>query len=98
MEKCSRCGDLLGEAVASISGSVMGDEYTETYYVCTFCEAYTVVISRDRFSGQESISVRGPVAKPVGDSKVKLMRRCPQPWEKKCRCAAHQEYFGGWLD
>ena len=98
METCPQCDNPLREREASISGSVMGDEYTETYYFCGACETYTVVTSRDRFSGEESISVEGPVPKPVGDSKVHVIRRCPEPWEKKCRCEAHREYFRGWLD
>jgi hypothetical protein len=27
-----------------------------------------------------------------------LIRQCSQPWNKKCRCKAHQSYFEGWLD
>jgi hypothetical protein len=27
-----------------------------------------------------------------------LIKQCPEPWNKKCRCEAHRAYFGGWLD
>ena len=38
------------------------------------------------------------VPKAEGDAKLALIKRCDQPWNKKCRCDAHREYFGGWLD
>jgi len=39
-----------------------------------------------------------PVSKVEGDAKVELIRQCSEPWNKKCRCKAHQSYFGGALD
>ncbi len=103
MIRCSRCGEALegkpgGQRVASISGSVMGDEYIDSYYFCKQCEVYTVEIYRDRFLGEEEVSVRGPVARQEGDMKAKLIKECSQPWNKKCRCEAHRSYFEGWLD
>ena len=103
MVKCSQCGQVLNHGendacVASISGSIMGDEYTESYFFCRQCEVYTVEIYRDRFSGEDSVSVRGPVPKSEGDVKVELIKRCVEPWNKKCRCEAHKSYFGTWLD
>jgi hypothetical protein len=100
---CSQCGkELTGPGsqapVASISGSIMGDEYTESYYYCDTCKMYTVEVCHDRFLGEESSATRGPVSKLDGDIKVALIRRCSRPWDKKCRCDAHVEYFGGSLD
>ena len=103
MIRCSQCErefDRKGEDkfVASISGSIMGDEYIETYFFCNNCGVYTVEIYHDRFLGEDEISVRGPLSKSEGDEKVKLIQQCPEPWDKKCRCEAHRVYFGGWLD
>ena len=103
MVRCTKCGQLLGEGekrlpTASISGSIMGDEYTESWYFCPECRLYTVEDYRDRFTNEDVVSVRDPIAKATGDAKVALIRRCPEPWNKRCRCQAHREYFGGWLD
>ena len=103
MIKCSKCGKALGEGeqkgpTAAISGSIMGDEYTESWYYCPDCQGYTLEDYRDRFSGEDVVSVRDPIDKAKGDAKVALIRQCPKPWSKRCRCPAHREYFGSWLD
>jgi hypothetical protein len=103
MVRCAQCGrEFAGQGAedraASISGSIMGDEYIESYFLCKKCGVYTVEIYRDRFSGEEDVSVRGPVPKAEGDAKVELIRQCSEAWNKKCRCQAHQSYFGGSLD
>lgn len=103
MTCCSRCGrefDRRGadRPAASISGSIMGDEYTESYLFCGPCGVYTVEVCHDRFLGEEEIFSRGPVEKPEGDGKVLLIRRCLEPWNKKCRCESHRAYFGDSLD
>ena len=103
MIPCSQCKKDLDQQgkdalTASISGSIMGDEYTESYYFCKDCLVYTVQICHDRFSGDEDISFRGPLDKQDGDDQVKLIGQCSIPWNKKCRCAAHCSYFGEWLD
>lgn len=76
----------------------MGDEYIETYFFCKNCSVYTVEIYHDRFLGEEEISIQGPIPQSEGDAKVELIKKCSQPWNKKCRCAAHKEYFAGSLD
>ncbi len=81
-----------------MSGSIMGDEYAESYYLCDACDVYTVLICHDRFLGEEEILMRGPVSKPEGDARVALMQQCPEPWNKRCRCDAHKAYFGDSLD
>jgi hypothetical protein len=102
MIRCSQCGrDLDQQAenrLASISGSIMGDEYTDSYFFCADCGVYTVKIYHDRFLGEDDVSINGPVSKPDGDAKVELIRQCPEPWNKKCRCEAHRSYFQGWSD
>ncbi len=84
--------------MASISSSILGDEYTDTYYFCSRCEVYTVEFYHDRFLGEDEVLIRGPVSKSEEDAKVKLIRQRPEQWDKKCRCEAHQPYFQGWLD
>jgi len=79
MLKCSQCGKDLDQEgkdgrVASISGSIMGDEYSDSYYFCSQCEVYTVEIYHDRFLGEDEVSMRGPVSKSEGDAKVELIR------------------------
>lgn len=101
--KCSQCGrefnwETKEGNMASISGSIMGDEYIETYYYCDQCGQYTVEIYHDRFMDEESILIRGPLSKSEGDEKVELIKKCQEPWNKKCRCDAHIEYFGNSLD
>jgi len=76
----------------------MGDECTESYYYCASCGVYTKEVYFDYFSGGESSSVYGPIEKEAGDFKVALIKGCAEPWDKKCRCAAHQSYFEGSLD
>lgn len=103
MIDCASCGRPLGEGeertpTAVISGSIMGDEYTESWYFCPDCQLYTLEDHRDRFVGEESVQVRKPIDRATGDAKVDLIRKCPKPWSKRCRCPAHLEYFGGWLD
>ena len=103
MIRCAQCGRELGgqgtqDRVASMSGSIMGDEYIESYFLCRECGVYTVEHYHDRFLGEESVSVSGPVPKAEGDAKVELIGQCSEPWNKKCRCRAHQSYFGKSLD
>ncbi len=103
MINCSKCGKPLGEGeedgrAAFICAGIMGDEYIESWYFCPGCQVYTVEDYHDRFSGEDEISVRAPIDKATGDAKVALIQQCPKPSSKRCRCAAHREYFGNWLD
>jgi hypothetical protein len=86
------------ERVASISGSIMGDEHTDAYFLCPLCEKYTVITWWDNFTGVESESRSGPKSREEGDRAVALMRQCSEPWDKKCRCEAHRRYFNDTLD
>ncbi len=100
---CISGGKAFGDAgknrsVASISGSFMGDEYTESYFYCEPCGVYTVEIYHDRFLGEGSVFLKGPVSKSEGDEKVRLIGECLEPCDKKCRCKAHMKYFDGCLD
>ena len=98
--QCTHCGSELSESgsVASISGSLSGDECTECYFLCGKCGFYTVGIYWDCFSGVESSSTRGPVTEEAAARKIALIRECATPWDKKCRCKAHCAYFDGMLD
>ncbi len=98
--QCSHCGNGLSEAssVASISGSLCGDECSECYFLCAKCGFYTVGIYWDCFTGEESCSARGPVAPDEAVKKINLIGQCATPWDKKCRCKAHCAYFDGMLD
>jgi hypothetical protein len=103
MVQCAKCKRELSEKegedrVASISGGIMGDEYIESYYFCKACGVYTVEVYHDRFCGEPSVFVRGPVSKADGDAQVELIRQCDKPWSKRCRCEAHRAYWGDSLD
>jgi hypothetical protein len=103
MVQCAQCGRELGglgtqDRVASMSGGIMGDEYIESYFLCPECGVYTLEIYHDRFLGEEDVSVHGPLSKAEGDAQIALIGQCSEPWNKKCRCQAHQSYFQGWLD
>jgi hypothetical protein len=62
------------------------------------CVVYTVETWWDNFTGEETLSVSGPVSKQNGDEQVTLTQKCSQPWDKKCRCEAHRAYFHNTLD
>ena len=99
MIRCSNCGrDIDQPAVASIAGSIMGDEYIESYYLCPWCDQYTVELVRDRFLGEAEVSLRGPISWPEGSAIVQRIKQCSEPRNKKCRCDVHQEHFGYALD
>ena len=103
MVTCSKCGADPERVksfarIASISGSILGDEHIETLYYCQSCSCYTIEFFFDDFDGPGSAKVEGPITKERGDQLAALIARCGQPWDKKCRCPAHREYFGESLD
>ncbi len=99
MIRCSNCGRNIDRpAVVSIAGSIMGDEYIETFYRCPWCDLYTVEILRDRFLGEAEGSLRSPIPQPEGSAIVQRIKQCSEPRNKKCRCDVRQEYFGYALD
>lgn len=103
MLHCSQCGIELEEKggknfIASISGSIMGDEVIESFFHCPVCDSYTQEICHDRFCGDTTTRVEGPFILAEIKDKVELIGQCDEPWDKKCRCEAHQKYFEGWLD
>jgi len=100
MIQCLQCkrAFLEGERIASMSGSILGDECTDVWYLCPLCQVYTVAGWRDDFTGVESLRLDGPVGKEQGDQAVALIGKCCEPWDKKCRCEAHCLYFRDALD
>jgi hypothetical protein len=99
-KQCKQCNRPFAaeDRIASLSGSIMGDEYTDSYFLCPVCDVYTVVSWRDNFTGLETVSSSGPLERKKGDELVVLIRKCDRPWDKKCRCEAHSTYFRGALD
>ena len=98
--ECTGCGSSLDRAdrAASMSGSVMGDEHGDVYFLCPACGMYTVETWWDNFTGVETVEVSGPLSAEAGAGRVALIRQCSRPWDKTCRCNAHREYFGDALD
>jgi hypothetical protein len=76
----------------------MGDEYTDSYYLCPVCRAYSVASWRDNFTGVETMSLTGPITEQEGNERIEIIQKCSRPWDKKCRCDAHREYFNNALD
>ena len=76
----------------------MGDEVTDSYFLCPMCGVYTVAKWWDDFTGEETMNLAGPVSKEEGEVRIELIRKCSRPWDKKCRCQAHREYFNDTLD
>lgn len=89
---------LNEERVASMSGSILGDECTDSFFLCPGCQHYTKISWYDNFTGIETMSTSGPISQEDGDASVALIRRCDRPWDKKCRCEAHLAYFCNTLD
>src|SRR5512145_376710 len=100
MMQCKQCHQELSrnDRVASISGSIMGDECTDVYYFCPACRVYSVESWRDDFTGLETSATSGPLSQKEGDAIVALIGACDRPWDKKCRCAAHRRHFNDALD
>ena len=98
--RCTQCRRPFAteDRIASMSGSIMGDEHTDSYLLCPVCAVYTVVSWRDDFTGVETVECSGPIDKQQGDVQVGIIRQCSRPWDKKCRCDAHVRYFRGTLD
>ena len=95
--KCKR-EFLKEELVAAISGSIMGDEHTDSYYLCPVCRVYTLASRWDDFTGVETMNLSGPISEQQGNERVALIKKCNAPWDKHCRCEAHLEYFNNTLD
>jgi hypothetical protein len=100
MSECVQCKRAFSgdDCLASISGSIIGDEVTDSYFFCPGCGAHTKVSWWDSFTGVETMNVSGPLPKQDVRERVDLIRKCSSPWDKKCRCAAHREYFNDTLD
>jgi hypothetical protein len=100
MIQCIRCSRafLNEERIASMSGSIMGDEHTDSYFLCPVCGVYTVASWWDNFTGEETMSLSGPLSRQEADARVELIQKCSRPWDKKCRCDAHRQYFNDTLD
>ena len=94
---CLACKKVLDDRhkKAGISISVMGDEYTYTYYLCDDCNKYTVEAFRDRFLGEDSVSSMGPFDRPTGDDGVRLIKACKTPYDKHCECPSHKALYYG---
>jgi hypothetical protein len=96
--KCANCQqefDRTGRdrPVAAIAVEVAGDEYIESFFFCAACGVYTQETYCDRFLGEETVSVSGPIAAQRGDALVELIRGCPDPMNKKCTCEVHRKFL-----
>jgi len=100
MIQCLQCQRSFEheKPIASISGSIMGDEVTDSYFLCPMCGVYTVAKWWDDFTGEETMNLAGPMSREEGEARIELIGKCSRSWDKKCRCHAHREYFNDTLD
>jgi hypothetical protein len=95
---CSACGrefDRTGfdTPVAVIALDVAGDEHIESFFFCEPCGVYTQELFCDRFLGEDSVLISGPISKSAGDALVARIRQCPDPLDKRCSCEVHREFL-----
>lgn len=95
MVPCASCQrELGGSPAASICYEDFGDTWDETWYLCPACDVYTRTVCHEVYlSDDEHTMTSGPIARAEGDARVALIRTCPDPGNKRCRCATHQEHF-----
>jgi hypothetical protein len=98
MVKCAVCGrefDRTGRdrPAGAIAVEVAGDEYIESFFFCGTCGVYTQESYCDQFLAEDTVNVSGPIAKEAGDRLVELIRKCPDPMDKKCTCDSHREFW-----
>ena len=98
MVQCAQCGRQFDRQdkdcpAAAIAVEVMGDEYIQSFFFCRACGVYTQETYHDRFLGEDSVGVSGPIPKDRGDELVALIRTCPDPMDKHCQCPAHREFL-----
>jgi hypothetical protein len=90
---CPACRGALSETIASICGEVFGDEYMERYLRCASCGRISREVYCDRFSGEDHVTLEGPLDEANAMARIALIRRCPNPADEDCDCDAHREYF-----
>ena len=94
MVACAECGADLGghENSDQISVEVMADEHTYAYWFCESCDVYTRMMFIDNFLGREYTLGPGCLSRKEGDKLVELIRRCPNPVSKRCKCETHRKF------
>jgi hypothetical protein len=80
--------------MASMSGSILGDEFIESYFLCKKWWVYTVEIYQDRFSGEEKVSVQGPCPKPKVMPKSNLSGNAPSPGTRSAAALRTKPIWG----
>ena len=91
--RCADCGADLGDhkaRVAFICLDVMGDEYIESYWQCEGCGGYMTEIYHDRFLGEDEVR-SGALDAGRALEMIELIKQCPDPSNKRCKCPAHQK-------
>ncbi len=58
-----------------ISGRIMGDECTHSYYWCGDCSVYTVRLCREVFAGPETAHDSEPIPREEGDRRLRARAR-----------------------
>ena len=92
MVQCAKCNGELGDhkkSVAQITLEVIGNEHSHGYWFCKSCDVYSRMRWIDIFLGPEETFGPTLIEKKQGDKIVALIKKCPDPTEKRCSCEAH---------
>jgi hypothetical protein len=79
---CKGCGKPLGrKAIAAYDGgeSPMGDDWSNTCYLCPGCGQYTVEFWSERYMADDHVEVKGPLSREEGEEIVRQINERPAP-------------------
>ncbi|MEX2681208.1 MAG: hypothetical protein Q6373_006385 [Candidatus Sigynarchaeota archaeon] len=97
MVKCLACASGSVERIGSISRLAQGNEEIYTLYRCHDCGNYLLDCYEDIFmpvnDQPDPHWTRGPFDKAKGELLGRLIKKCPDPKDKFCNCAAHVQFF-----
>lgn len=82
-----------GAPLASLVFEVMGEEYTLRWRVCG-CGALVEEFGRESWTAEHQRVSEPPMEEVL--SAIARARACPDPFNKRCTCPAHEEARGGW--
>jgi hypothetical protein len=97
MVNCIACGSDLPVRLGTICRLALGNEEIYTLYRCPDCGKYFLDCYEDIFMPVDDRSdpqwTRGPFDKEKGELLARLIKECPDPFDKYCECAAHVRFY-----
>ena len=70
-----------------------GDEYIYSYFYCKHCNSYTVEEYIDEFITEDTHINSFSKDKKTAEEDIKMIKKCPDAFNKKCKCDVHIKYF-----